>query len=502
MAQYKFLITNYSFHAPENIRNTILLGWDNWNDYGYFTSFRMSYVDSYGKFIEIGSVKIAKKNLEKGYENKVLDIGDRFESLDEDFFSLGTDDTYYENLNNISEELRNFVLLGLNDIALDTDLFKEVVNEEVTQLSLLRGVSYNTVVNQYNRIAKGGVRLTDYSFTYLTSENNQIDFKVTAYKNPPTNIQIIIGRNGVGKSTLLNNMIDSIFINEENVNSRFKFDITNNESDTFSNIINVTFSAFDNYRTKIDNIKKDIDYHFIGLKNNHANNENSLNDFAKDFVSSIEFIMSSKRLQRWKRIVEVLESDPIFREENFINYIDSFVNKVDDTLDLESKFNKLSSGHKIILLTITKLVELAQEKSLIFFDEPETHLHPPLLSSFIRGLSELLTDRNAVCIMTTHSPIILQEVPRSCVYKLSRMGDVSKYERLNVESFGENIGVLTNEVFGLEVTESGFYKILKDIVNQNETYEEALNSIDKQLGVESKAILRSLFFDKENNEKY
>ena len=53
-------------------------------------------------------------------------------------------------------------------------------------------------------------------------------------------------------------------------------------------------------------------------------------------------------------------------------------------------FNGLSSGHKIVLLTITKLVEMVSEKTLVILDEPELHLHPPLLSSFIRSLSHLL----------------------------------------------------------------------------------------------------------------
>ena len=78
------------------------------------------------------------------------------------------------------------------------------------------------------------------------------------------------------------------------------------------------------------------------------------------------------------------------------------------------------------------------------------------------------------------------------------MGNYSKFERPRLETFGENIGVLTNEVFGLEITESGFYKILKEILAENDTYEDALTSISNKLGIEGKSILRSLFFDKQN----
>ncbi|MEN2590199.1 AAA family ATPase, partial [Acinetobacter baumannii] len=48
---------------------------------------------------------------------------------------------------------------------------------------------------------------------------------------------------------------------------------------------------------------------------------------------------------------------------------------------------RMSSGHAIVLFTITRLVDVVGEKSLVLFDEPEVHLHPPLLSAFLRTLS-------------------------------------------------------------------------------------------------------------------
>ncbi|PJN92440.1 hypothetical protein CNY89_29680, partial [Amaricoccus sp. HAR-UPW-R2A-40] len=74
---------------------------------------------------------------------------------------------------------------------------------------------------------------------------------------------------------------------------------------------------------------------------------------------------------------------------------------------------KMSSGHAIIILTLTQLVAQVQEKSLVLMDEPESHLHPPLLSAFIRSLSRLLHRQNGVAIIATHSPVVLQEIPRS-----------------------------------------------------------------------------------------
>lgn len=41
-----------------------------------------------------------------------------------------------------------------------------------------------------------------------------------------------------------------------------------------------------------------------------------------------------------------------------------------------------------MLLSITKLVEFVEERSLVLMDEPEAHLHLPLLSAFVRALSD------------------------------------------------------------------------------------------------------------------
>jgi predicted ATP-dependent endonuclease of OLD family len=188
----------------------------------------------------------------------------------------------------------------------------------------------------------------------------------------------------------------------------------------------------------------------------------------------------------------MLESDPNFKDADIKFLID-----IEDDDDFKSQaysiFNRLSSGHKIVLLTITRLIETLQEKSLVLIDEPEAHLHPPLLSAFVRALSELLITTNGVAIIATHSPVILQEVPKSCAWKLRRIGAEAIAERLKTETFGENVGILTNEVFGLEVTNSGFYKLLNKVAEENDSYDDALNYFDGQLGMEARAILMTYY---------
>ena len=154
--------------------------------------------------------------------------------------------------------------------------------------------------------------------------------------------------------------------------------------------------------------------------------------------------------------------------------------------------SRMSSGHSIVLLTITRLVDTVDEKTLVLLDEPESHLHPPLLSAFTRALSDLLHDRNGVAIVATHSPVVLQEVPKSCVWKLTRIRAQGRSDRPERETFGENVGILTREVFGLEVSKSGFHDLLEQSVARGGAFDEIMQSYGGQIGTEAQAILISL----------
>ena len=153
---------------------------------------------------------------------------------------------------------------------------------------------------------------------------------------------------------------------------------------------------------------------------------------------------------------------------------------------------KMSSGHAVVFMTISRLVEVLQDKTLILFDEPEGHLHPPLLSAFLRSLSELLHKRNGVAIMATHSPVVVQEIPRGCCWVLTRFGDTTHYARPSIETFAENVGVITKEVFKLEMERSGFHKLFQDKVNKNYSFDEIVAMFRGSIGLEGQAILMSM----------
>jgi predicted ATP-dependent endonuclease of OLD family len=140
-------------------------------------------------------------------------------------------------------------------------------------------------------------------------------------------------------------------------------------------------------------------------------------------------------------------------------------------------------------------VEKVEEKTLVLIDEPEAHLHPPLLSAMTRAISELMVKRNGAAIVATHSPVILQEVPKSCVWILNRILTVSKAERPTMETFAESVGILSREVFQLELAQSGYHQLLGELRQKALTYEGALGLLEGQLGAEGKAVLRGMYLN-------
>ncbi len=503
-----FTVLPYGSRVPAQGASQAYLLTDNWDDWFTFsTLYSLIIFDAEGKRHDIGGVKIGQFGMAEGQRR--ADIPQQFQELGEAFFSLGQDDSYYTDLDTLGAEVRIRVLTALRDMAYDADLFERALPEAVTRTSLLRSVSTSMVAGQFHRIAHGGARLTRYEFRYTSplqpetgSAPLELDFVVEPVSFPPTNIHVLIGRNGVGKTTLLNNMARSIVdeVDPELV-GQFTAEPDNplDDGPAFANLVSVTFSAFDPFEPlhRGPDQSDGVRYAYIGLARERGNDGKVLppkspEDLSGEFAKSVVECRLGARSQRLRRALETLEADPIFRDEELAALASDSLERKEAVALARGLFSSLSSGHKIVLLTIARLVETVEEKTLVLLDEPEAHLHPPLLSSFIRSLSDLLIDRNGVAVIATHSPVVLQEVPRGCVWIIRRLGGEVDADRPQVETFGESVGVLTREVFGLEVTQSGFHKMLRESVAKNPDFEAVIREFGGELGGEARAIIQAL----------
>ncbi|MDU7364109.1 AAA family ATPase [Clostridium sp.] len=545
------------FRQIESIKDakdgdTVYLIYDNWDDYGYCTTFRAYYKSNTDNDVKkIGQVKIGCKSLSSkveanksingfaSYAIKELISTEIFEKLENEFFSLGQDISYYKNVNDIFGDKNTDYYDSLKDLGYNYEYFNELYEKKESSLinSLMRNL-YAANIEQFNRISKGEAELTKYSFAFKY-RNEQIDIEVNPHSLPPSNIHILIGRNGVGKTWLLHNILLNLLDNGNNCNVEFEKSQKYNKSDeffidcpknSFAGVVGVSFSIFDDAlsleikdsasldKKKVDDFRKI--YRYIGLINKNEKDGKtkikSVEDLANEFLESLANIKKRKnKIDTYLDTCKNLNNDPMFRDNCFIEILEKYFmendnlflthyegkeqwNIVDNTF-VKKYFRKLSSGHMIIILSLTALVESIHEKTIVLIDEPETHLHPPLLSTYIRTLSFLLLKQNAIAIIATHSPIVIQEVPKSCVNKIIRNSHEMYFEKVTLETFATNTDSLTREVFGLEVIKTGFYQLLEKELK--DTFDETLEKFEGNIGSLGQILIQSLLSQKRNNNE-
>lgn len=483
--------------SPVRISGTFTLIVDMWDDYHFKTSFYL-YYGTGTEATPIGAVKIA--TFGHSAHAPHTELADSFSALSDEFFSLGQDREYYEAMMALPDGLGLAALGALRDVAADPALRDRAKDEAAFEVSLLRSVPLLTVVHQFHRIVTGSAPLTPYRFTYWRASLNpgapelDLEFLVEPGSTPPTNVHVVIGANGVGKSRLLRDFAASAHGSADAV-GRFRDALAAAPGEPFevpfANVVHVAYSAFDRSPSAPEPAPGGTPIHAVGLSGGQGEplDIQLEEQFARSFVVCSE----GRRRERWLRAIHTLsEADSLLADADLPETLDMVI---DGELlpDARAVFAEMSSGHKIVILTMTRLVELVEERSLILIDEPETHLHPPLLSAFTRALSDLVVDRNAAAIIATHSPVVLQEVPNSCVWAMRRSGDDTRATRLPTETFGESVSRLTSEVFYLDANRTGFNALLRQlVVAHSGSADKVLSALDNRLGSEGRFILSAL----------
>lgn len=509
----KFKIIDRGQPTPSGNSNTVFLKIDQWNDYSFITMFEVYAYDENCIGHDLPAIKI-------GFIGQTVatstysTLEKEFDQLNENYFSVGTDVDYYRKLfTHFSAEWRENFLTRMRDVVKIPSILNMAKNQAVFETSLLRSVSINTIKNQFTRVLSGDAPPTDFHFDFFLPgtpafAEYDLEFLVKAGSLPSTNIHAIIGRNGVGKTTILKEMVKAIsggengggafYTKQAFFNSRKKLG-----RDFFSNLVSVAFSAFDPFDLPEPNESPSdgTPYSYIGLTDYSGEDGailKSRKDLHKEFEDALKFCLSeTQRKERWCDAIYALESDNNFAEMNLLELAKYDLEKLSEPA--LKRIEKMSSGHAIAILMITQLVAKVEEKTLVLIDEPESHLHPPLLSALIRSLSRLLNKQNGVAIIATHSPVVIQEIPKSCVWKLYRERVSAEKQRPEIETFGENVGTLTREVFRLEVEKSGFHTLLSECVGSGQTYEDILARFGGSLGFEARGILRAMTINRDSD---
>src|SRR5258708_1136905 len=100
-----FQVAPTAWAASKNVAPRVILVEDAWDDWFEFSTMYTAFlVEANDIRHQIGSVKIGQFNMKP--KQRRPELPSEFETLDENFFSLGQDDSYYDNLNELIPDLR------------------------------------------------------------------------------------------------------------------------------------------------------------------------------------------------------------------------------------------------------------------------------------------------------------------------------------------------------------------------------------------------------------
>lgn len=438
-----------------------------WNDYGVVSIFEVEY-HSISFVHSFGRTKIMHKE-----ENTTWELlPDKFYQLPDDYCSLSSREEYYFSLLN-TFKLHGLIsiLFALQDAAYFPDIYDRYSKNSNFIHSLMRADKAERLLRELKPKLQGADLDNLYSFDYrFKPAFSEIDVKIPFYFNNigelPNRIFAVIGKNGTGKTQLMNKLPNSF---AKGTSEDFY-----NRVPSFSKIISVSYSVFDN--ESIPKKNASFNYVYCGLK-----------DAGENIRSSRGLVLSFHH--NWKRIEELGRTNK-WRSilKNFIDkdVINGFILPKEDNyrefqVSLEgfnAVKNKLSSGQSILLYIITQVIANIRLDSLILYDEPETHLHPNAIVDLMNTIYELVEEFESYCLIATHSPIVIRELFSKNVFVIERINNTPSVKRIGIESFGENLGVLTDEVFGDKETSKQYKTIIRSLIRQRKSFEEIIELME------------------------
>ncbi|MDC5417195.1 AAA family ATPase [Acinetobacter baumannii] len=478
-----FIVNNNS----NKYNNFFVLSPTTWDDYGKKNEFVLFYYSN-NQSLLIGKLKIISKKS----KSTTKEIINNFFMLDSEYCSLGQSFSFYENLKHIFKQKYLSVLKALNDIAFFPQICEDFEDNTDFKNSIIRYDEQEQLLRQAKyRIDNYDLRNL-YSFEYFfkpnyieDSEGLRVSFNFDDNSIIPNRIYALIGKNGVGKTQLVSKLPVDI--------AKSNTDLFSPKIPIFSKVIAVSYSVFDKFIIPENSSK--INYVYCGLrqKNNQKESILSESELNNRFFSSIQKVQRSKRFQSW---CEICES---FFSKDFVgSWIEWDKEVFEDRLNIV-EFNKalktFSSGQAIFIYILTEILANIRYDSLIIFDEPETHLHPNAISQLINSIHLLVKKFQSFCIIATHSPIIVQGILSKNVYVIRNENNVLSAKHPAIETFGENLTKITEDIFGARETPSQFKKELELLINEGYSFDqiiEILQSKDVPLSLNLTVLLKSM----------
>lgn len=504
-----------------------LLEVDNWNDFSFYTTYHLhaSKKLTQGVTTYLGSMHICKfgqkmmegmlvKDLVNGY-------GNVFTQLPADFYTISFSIDLFKSVSLLlkTQEERAVFVKSLNFVfGKDDPRFKRIKKEECYKSTVVkRGASMDAFeLKKAKQIMYSEEVFYDLERqnlkVFYQQSNEEINLKfscpdgVKDIPGIPYGIVAFIGHNGCGKSSLLYQLAKLIYTSP-NQRHHMKDIIKVTPSDVgTSRLLMFSYSAFDNflfpgntlsdYRLMAEGVQnrkgrfiycgvRDVKSEMESLIDEQVQKEQkeddvkdnlvkqlrvnnvklkSVEELGQEFSKALEDVYSdADKCRQWECMIQRCKVRVPSLYQDICQFNSLKLAWEDDNYD---GYLKLSTGVKFFLHIMSHVYAYSEDNSILLFDEPENHLHPPMLSFMMGEIQQSIRNTHSIMFVATHSPIILQDLFAKNIFVIRRDGDALTFRNPVTETYGENFGYINRLVFDLNSDICKYHNVFEYIYNK------------------------------------
>lgn len=536
---------------------------DDWNDFGYYTTYHLHATKKLtgAGNVYLGMINILKKMQKEG-EMRLLDkeiksgkLNNPFDKIPNDYCSISFSLELYRGLCKYlnSKQRNDFVRDMRMVLSTEEYRYRNFKDELGFSVSLLRNASMDSFVLKKGRsLMQSDGKFHDWEHEKLKVNlkyiHQEIELDFSSITNAegcdylPSGVIAFIGHNGCGKSTALYQLAKVLF---EAPNEREKLrDVSVEPNDVGINkLLMFSYSAFDNFVMPgvtlsdlrlisegmkdnsgrfvfcgLRDVKKEVD----GVIEEYLKNEKkpkdffsddglrvndiklkTIDDLASEFSSALSIVIRDS--EKYAILKQIIADSQIVLPSLYVSIM--WINRFLDENTILDNYKTLSTGVKFFLHALVHLIAYTEDNSIILFDEPENHLHPPFLSFMMSEFRKIIHRLHSVMLVSTHSPLILQETFSKNVYIMDRSNGETIIRQPNTEVYGESFGLINSLVFKLTTDITHYHDVVDNLYekwhcNELKTISEVLNRFKIRMGCDDLssnmvAYLISLFENEE-----
>lgn len=440
------------------------------------------------------------------------------------FFTLLPSMQDYRNIVRESgPELAELFFSSINDLvfykSLQPGWFDEALNSEAFKKRFIRkSESFFAFHNAENLLS--GLEDEDIS---VISQNLLLKFKLDGFSNEhevnlryesdsliPKRINVLIGKNGVGKSQVLTKFCrlalkmtgEKGVLRDTNqdldrpmINRMVAIGTPGETRNTFPGERvkqqKLFYRRLNFTRSSKAKLSRGIAETLIQLgRNRDSVKERSRWDFFWDAISTSLPVDKIGFETKSNDVEMISQFGTLDDSSSTVEFINKFDRNSEPKYYAKGKLLPLSSGQLTFFKFALQCSLYIENGSFVLMDEPETHLHPNMISDFVGMLDSLLEATGSQALIATHSAYFVREVSREQVhvFKVGEDGNV-QVSSPRLRTFGADVESISQFVFNEDIESRLTEKVFKRI--QGQSFESVENQLSKELSLAALMDLQS-----------